>query len=827
MKKTKYLITAITFLACLIMIKEAAAYIIPENNAKIKYFYVFGQQGNPDYGSEPDHDLTFYIDIPQDAVEDLVIDIFDPDTGGKIDYSGGVEIPWDTQTEFTVYGRNNTLLNTKRFAEDRKYDSKYFRFGPYLKNQGEKLADVYRFKLDVKALGGRNGNLFNIRVSPDSARTFAYKLAFRLLEKEGEEMYLYPEISVGTTRISVENYDMDIDGGKSALYDPETKKYHDIQDSLSGLWAQTDVPILATQTRRLQYVITKKTQHNANAAAQFKDEKGNFLPIYFQDGKYKPEVMAVQETPNSSCRVFTFDATESYDPNNQKLSYYWDFGDGTISTEPVVIHNYEKSGEYTVVLKVKNISGLECDTAVTSKTVAVNSPPQAVFISPEVVCNNQEVIFDASSTTDNTPDQLTYQWDFGDGTRAEGKRVSKVYKQGGMYRVTLTVNDNAGTSCSVARAVKNITVNAPIAIGTYEDIDMSIPLDQEYKVAFSFIEKEGQRRGNLKYTWDFGDGTVAEGNKVSHIYKQGGEYTATLTVDDGLGLPCSSGATTFNVRLSKQPQADADGNKVVCLGNSILFDGSRSRGENTANLTYSWDFGDGTPEAQGIKANHRYEKPGNYKATLTVYDKKSRKSVPVKDSVSVLVNTKLSLVIREVKNTCVGKGIDFACFLNESEGAYLKKGALKYTWDFGDGSVVEGGSIATHAYRKGGEYLVKVTADDQLGTACSVDTQSIRVKINVSPTANTGPNLVCCDNIESVFDGSSSSDPDGDLLSYTWDFGDGDTAKGARVTHIYKKRGKYKVVLKVDDNSGTDCSSSTASVEVSVSEKPVSVIKIR
>ncbi|MFH1398473.1 MAG: PKD domain-containing protein, partial [Candidatus Omnitrophota bacterium] len=297
---------------------------------------------------------------------------------------------------------------------------------------------------------------------------------------------------------------------------------------------------------------------------------------------------------------------------------------------------------------------------------------------------------------------------------------------------------------------------------------------------------------NLYYRWDFGDGTSAEGRRVEKIYSQPGVYLVRLTACD-LSTGKAIRAKQNRIRVYVPPQANAGEDQVICLGCSVTLDGSQSKNKpvfelcSSCNLfTYTWDFGDGTPEAQGIKVNHRYEKPGNYQATLTVYDKKSKKCAPVKDSVSVLVNTNPYPVIREVKNTCVGKSIDFACFFNESEGAYSKRSNLKYTWDFGDGTVVEGGSSTTHAYQKGGEYLVKVTADDQLGTVCSVGTQTIKVKVNAPPIANTGPDLVCCDNIESVFDGSSSSDPDGDRLTYTWDFGDGHTANGARVTHNYK-----------------------------------------
>jgi len=101
------------------------------------------------------------------------------------------------------------------------------------------------------------------------------------------------------------------------------------------------------------------------------------------------------------------------------------------------------------------------------------------------------------------------------------------------------------------------------------------------------------------------------------------------------------------------------------------------------------------------------------------------------------------------------------------------------------------------------------------------------VKINSRPLADAGPNLVCCVDKETIFNGSGSSDPDGDALTYRWDFGDGATAEGMTVTHAYAKSGEYTVMLKVDDNSGTSCSTASSSFEATVNERPVSVIKVK
>lgn len=52
------------------------------------------------------------------------------------------------------------------------------------------------------------------------------------------------------------------------------------------------------------------------------------------------------------------------------------------------------------------------------------------------------------------------------------------------------------------------------------------------------------------------------------------------------------------------------------------------------------------------------------------------------------------------------------------------------------------------------------------------------------------------------FDASSSSDPQGNIDSYSWDFGDGNTGSGETVTHTYGSEGKYKVTLTVSDTCG-------------------------
>lgn len=74
----------------------------------------------------------------------------------------------------------------------------------------------------------------------------------------------------------------------------------------------------------------------------------------------------------------------------------------------------------------------------------INKPPVAKAEGPSSIQINEKVRFDASDSYDPDDDQIIYQWDFGDGNIAEGKKVDHIYKQKGTYAVTLSVIDVHG-----------------------------------------------------------------------------------------------------------------------------------------------------------------------------------------------------------------------------------------------------------------------------------------------------------------------------------------------------------------------------------------------
>jgi large repetitive protein len=842
MKKSVVVTLAVLFLSSLFFIPQANAYVIPYEDTKARAFYVFGPDGNSLAGAE-DSRMEIVIDVPYNELSSLTVDVYDPDTGNFFDWREPIYETnfkptlneWNTKCRFELFGEK--LLDSTDFDLSPEWDRRWYRFGPYDKSDGERVGDYYRFRLVATGLKGDDQNLFRVRIYPETAESHSNKVKIRLHSKEGKEMFFYPYIPAGASSVIVDNYDLDAEGGSSTLAQDKRKRGYDIGVSRSGEWRQTVVPVLS-RGGSMVYTITRGRQGYANMAFQMKTDRGEIIPIYFKKGTPRkvqeivavktPEPIKHQPKPvlekQPQCNKFTFDATKSHDPDRADLNFLWDFGDGTSSNEPVVTHIYERGGEYKVSLTVSNDSGLPCDSSTTYQNVLVNTPPIAAFSAPEAVCLTDTVNFDGSGTSDDNPENLNYSWNFGDGSRAGGEKVSHVYSKSGTYTVTLTVDDNEKTLCSIDKISKVINVYAPPKADAGRDISLCLKsLDEDYKVRLDGSGSISPDKLPLTYTWDMGDGTVLSGQKIEHRYSRSGIYNVTLVVDNNLGLSCSKSSDIITVHLNKSPLADAGEDKKVCLGEAISFDGSGSKTESGERLSYSWDFGDGN-KATGAKVSHKYEKGGKYPVTLVVDDNMDTACSVSMDVSFVNVNSRPLAVLSDIKDSCVGKEVLF----DASRSSDPDGDSLTYLWNFGDGTIEErASSRVKHTYKKGGSYTVSIKIDDGSNHGCSSASASSRVNINTPPVAKIDMVNLCCVDMEQKFDGSSSLDADGDNLTYTWYLGNGTELKGAKVSHAYSKPGVYKVILEVKDDSGTECNSSSTTETIKVSGSPVPVIEIR
>lgn len=183
-------------------------------------------------------------------------------------------------------------------------------------------------------------------------------------------------------------------------------------------------------------------------------------------------------------QLFSFDASGSSDPDSDPLTYTWDFGDGNTETGQTVSHAYDAEGEYEVVLSVTD--GNANSTANLSVSVTINQDPLAAFTSSStsgfVILT---VDFDASSSSDPEGHELTYAWDFGDGSTGEGVQISHNFGQAGSFNVELTVTDNYGGSATESTVIE--VREEEVALST----DTSIDLEVYPNPASNFIQFRG------------------------------------------------------------------------------------------------------------------------------------------------------------------------------------------------------------------------------------------------------------------------------------------------------------------------------------------------
>ena len=137
----------------------------------------------------------------------------------------------------------------------------------------------------------------------------------------------------------------------------------------------------------------------------------------------------------------------------------------------------------------------------------------------------------------------------------------------------------------------------------------------------------------------------------------------------------------------------------------------------------------------------------------------------------------------------------------EAHGADGRPEPLTYEWIIGDGTAASGSAI-DHVFEGKGAVDVRLTLTDAGGQQ-STAAATVRL-MNRLPHAEFTYQPYQPPTHQPVrFDASGSYDPDGDIVSYVWDFGDGATAQGIAAEHAFETPGlSYRVVLTVIDDSG-------------------------
>jgi PKD repeat protein len=332
-----------------------------------------------------------------------------------------------------------------------------------------------------------------------------------------------------------------------------------------------------------------------------------------------------------------FDGSNSYDPDGIITIFEWDFGDGLTGEGLTPTHIYSNGGNYTVILTVTdNENNTDIDlTFVIIEDGSIepsNLQPIADAGGPYYGNINETIYFDGSNSYDNDGLILEYIWDFGDGTKGFGNTPIHAYLSIGNYTVTLNVKDDGGkmnldiTYVNISKTSNDSRNIEPIADAGgpyYEIINMPIEFDgsQSYDIDGTIIE----------YLWDFGDGHIGIGEKVTHKYISEGRYDLSLKViDDNYDFNINSSYVIITDKPNYPPnKPDISGNSSLSINILQKYEAS-STDPDGDDIIYYFDWGDGSfvteteKVSNGIivQANHSWKFPGLYHLTVYVVDEK-------------------------------------------------------------------------------------------------------------------------------------------------------------------------------------------------------------
>ncbi len=327
----------------------------------------------------------------------------------------------------------------------------------------------------------------------------------------------------------------------------------------------------------------------------------------------------------------------------------------------------------------------------------------------------------------------------------------------------------------------------------------------------------------VSYTWDFGDGNTETDSVLQpetlHTYAKSkpGGYEVTLTVTE---QNCEAGANAhcFTAHLKqtvvvqdRAPAASFTAPASALTRRSVSFDASASADPDGTITSYLWNFGDGqTQNTTSPTTAHSYRLPGPKMVTLTLTDD-SGTTAQVSHEVSVAHLPPVASFTAP-KSVSTGQLASFdASASSDSDGTITS-----YRWNFGDGtSQTTAGPRTFHVFHRSGTWAVVLTVtDDGAGTsltrhAVTVTDRPLTASFAASRTVTAG--------LAARFDASGSSDPDGTITRYLWDFGDGarQTTAGPSVTHTYRRGGTKTVTLTItDDHDNTARAQHTITVLV-------------
>jgi PKD repeat protein len=487
----------------------------------------------------------------------------------------------------------------------------------------------------------------------------------------------------------------------------------------------------------------------------------------------------------------------------------WVFGDGAVSAAQNPTHRFSVPGTYRVQLTITTDHGA---TSSAERMITVlNAPPNAAFTfapaSPKV---GQMVTFSAGGSGDPDGTVVMYEWDFnGDGlTDATGSSATRGFDVVGARPVMLTVTDDDGAKDSVTRVVP-VQATPPTASFSFTPAE---PYTGQVVTlnASASADADGTI---ILYEWDFdANGTPdATGMSVTRSFPSPGVYPVSLTVTDNdlavdvetKGVPVEVGGTSGD---NQPPVADftftPQEGDAVNLNEVVTFRADGASDPDGTIVSYEWDFDrDGRYDATGKVASYVYTTGGAKVVQLRVTDDDGAYGFKARVVSVEFVRPRAEFSYLPTKPE-VGDVVTF-----DGSRSVDDDGTVEfYEWDFNnDGETDATGRTVNHVFTAGGSQPVTLIVTDNDGVTDLI-TKSVGVTVNAPPVAAIAVVTVEADwkcGTPIIFS-DRSTDSDGRVTQWLWDFGDGGTSVVQTPSHTYSctVARSYTVTMTVTDDHG-------------------------
>jgi len=448
---------------------------------------------------------------------------------------------------------------------------------------------------------------------------------------------------------------------------------------------------------------------------------------------------------------------------------FWDFGDGSTSTENNPIHEYTQAGVFTVSLTASGPGGSDMESKTGYVTVY-----QAVVADFSAVPLSGISPLSVNFTNLSSGDFSSLLWDFGDGSTSIETNPSHIFQNPGTYTVSLTASGPGGSD--IETKSDYITVYQTVAT------DFSaVPLSGIAPLSVNFTNLSSGDYSNL--LWDFGDGSTSTLNNPLHEFLLPGIYTVSLTASGPGGSDTET--KVGYITVYSPVVADFSGSPLEGIAPLDVTFTNLSSGDYSS---LTWQFGDGQ-SSDIANPTHSYTDPGIYSVSLTVTGLGGT-DIEVKNDYIIVYEPVIADFTFMPSSGPAPLSVNFT---NSSSGDYES-----FTWDFGDGET-SNLENPVHVYQTPGCYTVSLTVSGNGGTDTEIKTDIIMVyepavaNFYSNVTEGIAPLTV-------QFTDTST----GDIDTWMWDFGDGITSTEQNPSHQYLTGDTYTVTMTVSGLGGSD-----------------------